>query len=718
LQFEYEVNLLLEKMTLDEKIGQLNQRGPSMVGAFDVDPEELMNMVFDGRISKKEFQQMMNSASKDFHEEDLRAGKVGSYNGIGDIDTINRLQKIAVEETRLGIPLFFGYDVVHGYRSITPIPLAESCAWDTELWEETARMSAEEATADGIHMTFAPMVDVSKDARWGRISEGAGEDTLLNSSYGVAKVKGFQGASLHDENSLAACVKHFAAYGSAEAGKDYNSVDISPQRLYEQYLPPFKDCIEAGARAIMPAFNDINGIPCSASQWLLKDILRKEWKFAGVTVSDANAIPELANHRIAKNATESALLAINAGLNIDMISNCYAEELSKLVNDGHLDIKVIDEAVTNVLRMKFELGLFSKPYPSNQKKSKAVILSKEKRQVALKSAEKSIVLLKNEGILPISKQTKIGIVGRLASLRGEMTGTWAIRAEDDDCISIIDACASQNVDFKYSESLYGVEECDILLLALGEYKNESGEGASKADISLPREQVELLQEAKRLNKPVVVILFNGRPLAIPEVAEYADAILEAWHPGIEAGNAILNIIFGKVNPSGKLTTTFPYATGQCPIYYDHLPTGRPGGRSKFSSKYLDAPLYPVYPFGHGLSYTTFTYSNLKIQEFNEHVNISIDVKNSGECTGEEIVQLYVQNPVSTRVHPVKKLVSFSKLFLSVGEKKTATFVISKKQLCFYDVQMNLSFDSGEYTFYAGASSIDNISGFISLTNIT
>ncbi len=618
-QYEEKIKDLLEQMTLEEKVGQLQQCGPSLVGAFEVSFSELLDMMFDGKISEAEFGRLMSTAQEDFHEEDLRAGKIGSYNGIKNAATANKLQKIAVEETRLGIPLVFGYDVIHGYRTIMPIPLAEACAWDPALWEKTARVAAKEATAAGIHMTFAPMVDVAKDARWGRVSEGAGEDAYLSSLFGMAKVKGFQSEDLSKEDAMVACVKHFAGYGAAEAGRDYNRVDMSMQRFYEEYLPPYKACIKAGARAIMPAFNDINGVPCSVNKWLLTNILREKWRFDGMTVSDANAIAECVNHGIAEDKSDASRQAIEAGMDMDMSSNSYSESLVQLVQNGVVKEEVLDRAVADVLRIKCELGLFEHPYQTSEEREKEELLKPEYRTLARETAGKSMVLLKNEGVLPLKNGTRVGVVGGLADNRGEMTGAWAIGANPEECISIVDACNVQGIDYIYTKNLEEIENCDVVVVSLGETKDQSGEAASRSDITIPEEQMELLDELVKSGKPVITVLFNGRPLALGAVAEKADAILEAWYPGIEAGNAILDILFGRVNPSAKLTTTFPYASGQCPMYYSHINTGRPGGKGKFTSKYLDTPLEPVYPFGYGLSYTTYNYRDLEVVESERHL---------------------------------------------------------------------------------------------------
>ncbi len=708
-QYEQRIQTLLSNMTLEEKIGQLQQCGPSLVGAFDVSFDELLNMMFDGRISKEEFDRLMGTAEQDFHEEDLRAGKIGSYNGIGDSATANRLQKIAVEETRLGIPLLFGYDVIHGFRTVTPIPLAESCAWEPALWEKTGRVAAEEATAAGVHLTFAPMVDVAKDARWGRISEGAGEDVLLNSAYGAAKVRGFQRDDLSKPDAMAACVKHFAAYGAGEAGRDYNRVDMSMQRLWEEYMPPYKACIDSGARAVMPAFNDINGVPCTANPWLLRDILREKWGFDGLVISDSNAIAECVDHGLAEDKRDAAKQAILAGMEMDMSSNSYAEYLKNLVESGEVPECVVDEAAADVLRIKFELGLFDNPYQTSEERERGAMLTEGSRAVAREAAVKSMVLLKNENhILPLKADARIGIFGALAADQGQMTGAWAIGARPEDCVSIVEACGARGISYQYSEDgkdlLKIAASSDVLVAAIGERKEESGEAASRADITLRKEDLALVRDLLATGKPVAVVLFNGRPLAIPELAEHVPAILEAWHPGVEAGPAILDVLFGDVNPSGKLTTTFPASSGQCPMYYAHINTGRPGGKSKFTSKYLDAPVEPVYPFGYGLSYTTFAYDNLAAEQTGEAVHVSVSVTNTGSRDGDEIVQCYVQDVAAKRVRPVRQLKGFEKVSLRAGETKTVDFVIPFAELSYYDWNMEEVPCEGILKVYVGGDS--------------
>ncbi|MCD8076683.1 MAG: glycoside hydrolase family 3 C-terminal domain-containing protein [Lachnospiraceae bacterium] len=780
---ETKIQELLAKMTLEEKVGQLQQCGPSLVGAFEVSFEELLDMMFDGRISKEEFDRLMSGAKQDFHEEDIRAGRIGSFNGIGDAATANRLQKIAVEETRLGIPLIYGYDVIHGFRTVTPIPLAESCAWEPQLWERTARLAAQEATAAGVHLTFAPMVDVAKDARWGRVSEGAGEDVLLNGDYGAAKVRGFQGDDLTKEDAMAACVKHFAAYGAGEAGRDYNRVDMSLQKLLDEYLPSYKACIDAGARAVMPAFNDINGVPCSANEWLLRDVLRKDWGFDGMTISDANAIAECINHGIAADQRDAAKQCLRAGVDMDMTSNSYVAYVKELVESGELKESVLDKSVANILRVKFELGLFDHPYRTSEERESGAMLTEEARKLAREAAVKSMVLLKNESmcskdlklsaetenicadsptqkseekkVLPLAPDARLGIFGRIAADRGEMTGSWAIGAHPDDCLSIIDACKMRGVHYQYlapeqtpEDSLLGsasfqvagsieksdrkqkiwetAEKSDVLIAAIGESKDESGEAASRASITLKDSDISLieglLEVGKAQGKPVIAVLFNGRPLAIPQLAKKADAILEAWHPGVEAGPAILDVLFGDVNPSGKLTTTFPYASGQCPMYYAHTNTGRPGGKSKFTSKYLDTPLEPVYPFGYGLSYTSYEYDNLSVEKITENVtteqtkeatdgwkgylHAAVTVKNTGDRAGEEIVQCYVRDVVGSRVRPLKELKGYQKIHLEPGEKKMVEFVLPFEKLGFYNRSLEYVTEPGEFRIYVGGNSRD------------
>lgn len=710
MNYEERICELLSQMTLDEKIGQLNQLGPSLVGAFDVSVEELMNMVFDGRMKKEELLAILASSCRDYHEDDLRAGKIGSYMGITTAKQALYLQKIAVEETRLGIPVIFGCDVIHGFKTVTPIPLAESCAWDISLWEKTARMAAKEATSAGINMTFAPMVDVSKDARWGRIAESAGEDVLLNGAYGAAKVRGFQTDDPTRTDALAACVKHFAAYGAAESGRDYNRVDMSLQRLYEEYLPSYEACIKAGVMSVMPAFNDINGEPCSSSMWLLTEVLRNQWGFDGMTLSDSNAIAELVNHGSAVDRAEAAKQALEAGMDMDMASGCFIENLHIFAENDILDMNVLDRAVANVLRTKSRLGLFEDPYRTTTEREAQTLLCSKHRAVALEAAHKSIVLLKNEGVLPLKSGVKLGIVGLLARTRKEMLGTWAVDADGDTCVSIVDACEAKKINYTYFEKVEDAcnSDCEVILAAVGECARESGEAASKASIDLSQADMEMLEKLQATGKTVIAILFNGRPMAISWLKEHLAAIVEAWHPGTEAGNAVMDILFGKINPSAKLTTTFPASGGQCPVYYDHINTGRPGGSFKFTSKYLDAPIEPVYPFGYGLSYTTYEYSGLTAQVQQNGVAVSVIVTNTGDRAGDEIVQCYISDPVARRVRPIKKLVAFDKVGLKAGESKAVSFFLPYRVFGYYDRDMNYVVDDGEIIIMVGGSSEDTL----------
>lgn len=707
------INNLLSQMTLEEKIGQLQQCGPSIVGAFGTSFNELLDMLFDGKITQEQFDSYMGQSKQDYREEELRAGKIGSYNGVSDAATANRLQKIAVEETRMGIPLLFGCDVIHGLRTIFPIPLAESCAWDEELWEKTAQVAAREASAAGIHLTFAPMVDVSKDARWGRVSEGAGEDAYLSALFGSSKVRGFQGVDLRDQDRIMACVKHFAGYGAVEAGRDYNRVDMSCQKLHEEYLPPYKACVEAGAGAVMAAFNDINGVPCTVNQWLLKDLLRGQWGFDGLIISDAFAIRECVEHGIVSDSSEAAKEALKATMNIDMSSECYQENLLRLVERGEIEEEQVTEATAKVLGAKYDLGLFDRPYRTDKEREQREIMTSENRALARRAAVKSMVLLKNENALPLKAGCRICLVGDLAAAKGEMTGAWAIDSKEEECISLLEGMERNHMNFCYCKGIRNGEldveleqlgrDCDVIVAAVGEYKNQSGEAASRAQIEIAAEHQKLLEWAKTMGKPVVAVLFNGRPLALSRVVECADAVLEAWHPGCEAGNAICDILSGRENPSGKLTMSFPYTSGQCPIYYGHINTGRPAGKSKFTSKYLDVPSEPLYPFGYGLSYTTFSYDNLQTTAVAEGIRVEITVSNTGERTGEEIVQCYVRDVTGSRVRPVRQLKGFKKYLLAPGDKERVSFFIPKGELGFYDKDMKFVVESGRYRVYVGGS---------------
>ncbi len=707
-EIEKRIKELMSEMTLEEKVGQLHQAGGSLVGAFDLTLEEILTMVADGRMTEEEGHNMLSEARRDWHEDDLRAGRIGSYIGVISAEEMNRLQHIAVEESRLGIPLINGVDVIHGFRTITPIPLAESCAWDMELWQRTARMSAEEATAAGVHMTFSPMVDVSKDPRWGRIAESAGEDAMLNGLYGEAKVRGYQSDDLTRHDAMAACVKHFAAYGAAEGGRDYNRVDMSPQRFEEEYLPSYERAVKAGARAVMPAFNDLSGVPCSVNKKLLTDILRKRWGFDGMTISDANAIAECINHGIAADRRDAARQALNAGMNMDMTSGCFLDYVKELVEAGEVSMDTLDEAVSNILRLKFELGLFDDPYRSNAEEEKAAMLKPEYRALAREAAQKSMVLLKNSGLLPLKEGVRIGLAGALASNGDEMCGTWAGAVQPGDGKSIRDGMDGEQIDYAMITE-EPLPDCDVFVCAIGESKAESGEAASRVSLELTEADIALLKRLKESGKPVVTVVFAGRPLCLGPAVEYADAILMAWHPGTEAGPAILDLLFGRVNPSAKLTASFPAATGQCPtLYYDHIRTGRPAGKFKYTSKYLDAPVEPLFSFGFGLSYTSYRYSDISAAQTKDGIHAEITVQNTGERAGDEIVQCYFRDPAAQRVRPVRKLAAFEKVTLQPGEIKRVAFDIPETALGYYDQDMNFVIDDGLIEIHIGGNVQDTL----------
>jgi len=692
---EQKIDELLKKMTLEEKIGQMRQPGPSLVGAFEVSFSELLDMKFDGKISDEEFQKMMSSVRMDYREEEVKAGKVGSFNGVSGAETINSIQKNAME-SRLQIPLLFGMDVIHGYKTIYPIPLALSGSFEPELYRRTAEMAAEEATAAGVHWTYAPMVDVARDARWGRISEGAGEDTYLASVFAEHTVKGFQGEDISDGKHLIACAKHFAAYGGAEAGRDYNTVDISEQKLREVYLPPFQAAVEAGIGTLMPAFNDISGVPCSANHHLLTEILRDEWGFEGFLISDANAIDECVNHGIAEDRKEAARQSVLAGMDMDMSSDCFYENLQTLVQEGKVSEREIDQAVRRILRLKFAYGLMEQPIRTDAQREQETILKPEFKAIAREAAEKSIVLLKNENqVLPLQENRKIALIGKLAADGEQMMGAWAMGGDKNACISVKAAMEEAGMNFSW---ISGVTEsgtvdvdgvcqicadADVILVAAGEWKDESGEASSRGELRMHTEDSEILRLVQKCGKPSVMLLFNGRPLVLTEEEKLVDAILECWHPGTEAGHAIVDILTGKVNPSARITASFPAAVGQCPIYYNHTSTGRPAGRGKFTSKYLDIPVEPLFPFGYGLSYTTFTYEEVSANIQDNRFEVDVTVKNTGAVAGEEVVQIYLQDVAASRVRPVKELKAFEKILLEAGEQKKLHFSIPVQCMAFY-----------------------------------
>lgn len=702
---EQKLQELLSKMTLAEKVGQLNHVGPSLVGTFELSLPELYNQFLSGKIDKEEFMVKMSQMKRDYHEEEVKAGKIGSYGGLCGREDVRRIQKIAVEESRLGIPVIFGHDVIHGYRTGFPIPLAEACAFDDEMWEKGARLAALEASYDGINMTYSPMVDVSKDARWGRIAESAGEDTLMNCRYGAAKVRGYQTEDPSNDTAIAACAKHFCAYGYSEGGRDYNRVEISEERLREEVLPSFKACVDEGLLSIMPSFNDINGVPSSVNKWLLRDVLRGEFGFKGLAISDANAIQECIAHGVCEDKADAAKKSLEAGMNIDMSSDSFSENLERLVEEGKVSMKDIDLAVEEVLRVKFELGLFENPYKGGEDRDNA-FLNEETRAFARKMAQKSIVLLKNENVLPLNNNVKLAVLGKYADNAGEMRGTWAINVLPEDCISLMAGLNNRGANATYYENIDDVRDEEVILLTLGESSMESGEAASKASIELCDEDKALFEKALETGKKVVVVLFNGRPMVISRLKEKADGIIEAWQLGVEGGNAIADVLYGDVNPSGKLTASFPNATGECPCYYGQKPTGRPATEFKFTSKYIDIPTTHVYNFGYGLSYTTFEYSNMAVERCESSYKISVDVKNTGDRCGDEVVQCYYSDPVALRTRPSKKLVDYKKITLESGETKTVCFDVPFEKLGYYINGNEFIVENGKYVLMVGGSSDD------------
>lgn len=715
---EQSIRELLEKMTVEEKVGQMHQLAPSIVGGFDVSFEELIEMVTDGRISNEEFGKIMSTAERDFHEEDIRAGRVGSYL-LNDPKKANELQRIAVEESRLGIPLLYGFDVIHGFRTTFPIPLAETCTWNEKLFEASAEIAAREASAYGIKWTFAPMVDIARDARWGRISESAGEDPYLGSLFARAKVRGFQGKNPADRERIGATLKHFVAYGAVEGGQDYNTVSMSKSMLHNGFLPPVKAAVEEGAMTVMAAFNDYNGVPCTVNPYLLRTVLKESYGFQGFVVSDANAIRECVSHGIAEDLADASRQAVKAGMDMDMGSNVYHDHLVSQVEQGEVSMEVLDEAVRRILTVKMALGLFEHPYVEEERMEQYDSgLKEEHLEAARDTAKRSIVLLKNEGILPLKKEQKIALVGALADDGENCLGAWFANGRGSECVTVKAGLERAGAKVSYGECC-GVEseldrealesvckEADVVVAVVGEPNAMSGEASSRADITLPGHQRELLEAALETGKPVVAVLMNGRPLALSWEQEHVPAILESWQLGVAHGDAVAAVLFGEYNPSGKLCATFPAMTGQCPRYYNHPNTGRPGGRSKFTSRYLDAPVEPLYPFGYGLSYTEFSYENMRIKEDARCFSITVQVKNTGACPGEETAQLYLRDVTASIVRPVKELKAFEKVLLAPGEAKDVTFVIDKKEMGFYNEDMNYCLEDGKFIFYAGGNSRD------------
>ncbi len=715
------IEALIKEMTIEEKIGQLNQISPSIVGGFDVSFEELIEMMTDGRISKEEFGRIMSGAKQDYHDEVNRGGGLSSVL-ISDPEVGNRLQKIAVEESRLGIPLIFGYDVIHGFRTVVPIALAEAGTFEPELMEKSARIAAKESRASGISWHFSPMADISRDARWGRISEGPGEDPYLASVFAAAKVKGQQDQDGDPTEYVASCLKHYVAYGACESGRDYNTVSMSRAMLYNTYLPPFKAGVEAGAATVMASFNDLNGVPCTMNPFTLRTILKGKYGFEGFVVSDANAVKECITHGYAEDERDAAAKALSAGLDMDMGTWIYSKELKKALDEGRVKMEELDEAVRRVLGVKMRLGLFERPYVTEEEMHRYDVLPKEHVSHALEAAEKSIVLLKNEGkMLPLDPNIKISLVGALADMPEEVLGAWAISGRAKDCVTIRQGLINEGAQVEYfpccapdgeidrDEVEKAIKSGDVLIAVVGEYASMSGEASSRADITLPGKQREFLSLLLESGKPLVTLFMNGRPLALGWESEHLPVLVECWHLGIQMGNAVAKMLLGKVNPSGKLTCTFPAATGQCPMYYNGPKTGRPGSRSKFTSRYLDAPVEPLYPFGYGLSYTSFAYSDMKIKASRENVEVSVVVENTGTMAGAETVQLYMHDAAASLVRPQKELKGFCKITLEPGEKRQAVVRLEKSRMGFYDDDMQYRLEDGKFIFYIGGNSRDCLS---------
>lgn len=692
---------LMKKMTLTEKIGQLSQ----YVGG------ELLTGPKSGAVSDSLFVR----------------GMVGSILNVGGVDNLRKLQQKNMESSRLKIPILFAFDVIHGYKTIFPTPLAESCSWDLALMYETAKAAAIEASASGIHWTFAPMVDVARDPRWGRIVEGAGEDTYLGCKIAEARVRGFQW-NLGKPNALFACAKHFVAYGAPQAGRDYAPVDLSLSTLAEVYLPPFKACIDAGVHTFMSAFNSINGVPATSNRWLLTDLLRKEWKFKGFVVSDWNAVQELKAHGVAETDEDAAMAAFNAGVDMNMTDGLYNRCLEKLVRENCIDMNEIDASVERILRAKYALGLFEDPYCflDNQRESREV-RSASAMALARKAAASSMVLLKNaNALLPLSKQTKrIALVGPLANNRAEVMGSWKARGEDKDVVTVLEGIKNklgsgtevnyvQGCDFldpstsEFSAALEAAKQSDVVIAVVGEKALMSGESRSRAVLRLPGKQEALLDTLRKAGKPLVVVLMNGRPLCLESVDKQADAMLEAWFPGTQCGNAVADVLFGDIVPAAKLTASFPLTEGQIPNNYNYKRSGRPGDMPYSSTvRHIDVPNRNLYPFGYGLSYTTFSYGEMQCPSaFDEKgfLPVSVDVTNTGNYDGEEIVQLYVADKVASMVRPVKELKGFQKVFIPKGQTKRVEFKLNVKDLGFWNSLMQYVVEPGTFEIMVGTNS--------------
>lgn len=698
---ERRINALLAKMTLAEKLGQLQQ--------------------LDGEA---------NGSARPEHVDLVKKGLLGSTLNVRGAARSNALQKVAVEESRLKIPMIFGFDVIHGYRTIFPIPLGESASWDPETVERGAAVAAAEARAAGVHWTFAPMVDIARDARWGRIAEGSGEDPFLGATMAQARVRGFQGTDYSAPDKVVACAKHWVAYGAAEGGRDYNTTDMSEHTLRTIYFPPFKAAVDAGVGTFMSAFNNLNGVPTSANRFTLTQVLRNEWKFDGIVVSDYTSVLELVNHGIAADGKDAARQALNAGVDMEMVSRLYNQNGADLLKEKKILQPAIDEAVRRVLRIKFRLGLFEHPY-ADEARERATIMSAANVAAARAAAARSLVLLKNDNsLLPLRKDTKsIAVIGPLGDSKADMIGSWSGDGKAEDAVTLLEgiktAVPSAKISYAkgcdvnsdstagFSDAVDLAKKADVVIVAVGESADMSGEAASRSSLDLPGRQLDLLKALQATRKPIVAVLMNGRPLTIPWLAENAGAILETWYAGTQGGNAIADVLFGSVNPSGKLPVTFPRSVGQVPLYYNHANTGRPPvATEKYTSKYLDLPWTPLYPFGFGLSYTQFRMSNLQLSadtiRVNGKVTVTVDVENAGQRTGDEVVQLYIRDVAASVVRPVKELKGFRRVTLQAGEKRQVKFELGSEQLGFYNRDLRFVVEPGEFKIMVGSNSADVI----------
>ena len=699
---EPKIDSLIARMTLEEKLGQLNQ------------------LSVDGQPNAEQMAL-------------VRKGLVGSLFNLTGAAATHDAQQLAVTESRLHIPLIFGQDVIHGYRTIFPIPLGEAASWDPEAVRAAAHVAAAEAAAAGLHWTFAPMVDIARDPRWGRIAEGSGEDPYLGSAMAAARVRGFQGTDPRAPDAVLATVKHFAAYGGAEGGRDYNSVDLSERTLREVYLPPYHAALDAGAATVMTSFNEIGGIPSTASPWLMTTVLRREWGFKGFVVSDWTAVNELVNHGVAGTRADAGKLALEAGVDMDMVSRIYVDDLPALVKAGRIPMAVVNEAVRRVLRAKVMLGLFEDPYHgATVEHERAVLLAPEHRQLARRVAEESIVLLKNDGqLLPLAARVhSIAVIGPLADDNVSALGSWPGRGDPQDAvtplegvkqragsISVVYAKGCGITDSStagFADAVAAAKQADVAVLVLGEAGDMSGEAASRASLDFPGVQERLLEAVQATGTPVVLVVNSGRPLTIPWAAEHVPAIVESWFLGVETGPALAAVLFGDVSPSGKLPVTFPRAVGQIPLYYNHKNTGRPTGPDKYTSKYTDLPVTPLFPFGHGLSYTTFSYSDLKLSASRipptGTLRASVTVTNTGNREGAEVVQLYVHDEVASVTRPVRALAGFRRVSLKPGEARTLEFPLTGKELGLYNKDMKFVVEPGKFRVFVGGSSVGGLEG--------